>query len=43
IYPQQRAVTMAAEDTVSYAELVATMDTVAADDIPDISDTPAID
>jgi len=41
-YPDQRAVTVAAEDAVVYENLVDTIDQVVAADLPDISVTAAV-
>lgn len=42
-YPEQRAVTVAAEDAIGFEDLVATVDAVAVNaDLPDISVTPAV-
>jgi biopolymer transport protein ExbD len=42
-YPEQRAVTVAAEDAIGFEELVATVDAISVNaDLPDISVTPAV-
>jgi len=40
-FSEQRAVTVAAEDTIAYEDLIGTIDTIAALDLPEISVTPA--
>lgn len=40
-YSEQKAVTVAAEDTVAYEDLIGTIDAIAALDLPEISVTPA--
>jgi biopolymer transport protein ExbD len=41
-YPEQRAVTVAAEDAVGFEDLLGTVDQIVAADLPDISVTPAV-
>ena len=41
-YPAQKAVTVAAEDAVSFDDLVGTIDSIVALDLPDISVTAAV-
>lgn len=41
-YPAQRAVTVASEDSVSFEDLVETIDSIASLDLPDISVTAAV-
>jgi biopolymer transport protein ExbD len=40
--PEQRAVTVAPEDTVPFSDMVGTMDQIAAADLPDITVMPAV-
>lgn len=41
-YPEQRAVTVAAEDGVIFEDLIGTVDQIVALELPDISVTPAV-